>query len=65
MGTTIHVEEEIKQVLDNIRKKERVGSINEAIKIILEKSKEISPKSLFGIDKGKKIKVERIETHEI
>ncbi len=65
MGVTIHVGQETKQVLETIQKREGIASIDETIKLILLKSKEITAKSLFGIDKGKKIIVERMRAHEI
>jgi len=65
MGTTIHVEEETKQILESIKNREKISSINETINLILKKCNETSSKSLFGIDKGKKIKVERMKAHEI
>lgn len=65
MGTTIHVGQETKQILENLKKRENISSIDETIMLILQRCKEKPSKSLFGIDKGKKIKIERIRTHEI
>ncbi|MBI2148723.1 VapB-type antitoxin [Candidatus Woesearchaeota archaeon] len=65
MGTTIHVEEETKQILETIKIRENASSIDQTIRFILSKSKEAPKTSLFGIDKGKKLVVERMKSHEI
>ncbi|GEM_PF-5261143 len=65
MSTTIHVEEETKQILENIKTRENITSLDRTIKLLLSKSKEVTKTSLFGIDKGKKIIVERLKPHEI
>lgn len=65
MGTTIHVEEETRQMLEIIKNREKAHSIDQTIRLILTKSKEAPKASLFGIDKGKKIIVERMGFHEI
>lgn len=65
MSTTIHVEQETRQILESIKKRENIDSLDQTIRLILLKSKETTTKSLFGIDKGKKIIVERLKFHEI
>ena len=65
MSTTIHIEEETKQILETVKIKERASSLNETILKLLEKVNELPVHSMFGIDRGKKIKVEKIKTHEI
>ena len=65
MGTTIHIEEETRQLLERIKNKEGARSIDETIKFLMEKAKVVPPKSLFGLDKGKNIRPERAKTHEI
>ncbi len=65
MATTIHVEEETRQILENLKAKESASSINDVILKLLESNKKTAPKTMFGVDKGKKIKVSRLEAHEI
>lgn len=65
MSTTIHVEQETRQILESIKQRENIDSLDQTIRLILLKSKETTTKSFFGIDKGKKITIERAKFHEI
>lgn len=65
MVTTIHVEHETKQILETLKRKESLPSINSLILKLVSDTERAVPKSLFGIDKNKKIKVSKTEAHEI
>lgn len=61
----IPVEKETKQMLENIRKREKTHSINEVIRLILKRNRETPLRSMCGLDKRKKRMIERIGTHEV
>ena len=50
---TVALNEGTWEKLKQVRERENLGNFNEAVEVLLKKSEKV-PKSMFGIDKGKR-----------